>query len=111
MLTLYDRLPELSVEPCHHRLTVVVVIFVTTRFDGVVGADLSPFPAGAAELADPSKSSAAVNTRIVISIMSRERFRVVMSRLLLTKSVQITVTRVQGLHPHQRTRWSDTHAG
>jgi hypothetical protein len=84
MLTLYDRLPELSVEPCHDRLTVVVVIFVTTRFAGAVGADLSPFPA-AAELAAPLKSSAAVNARIVIPLMSRERCRVVMSLLLLTK--------------------------
>ena len=95
MRTLYERLPELSVEPCHDRLTVVVLIFVTTRFDGVVGADLSPFPV-AAEEAGPLKSSVAVSARIVIPIVSREKCRVVMSRLLLTN---VCVTRVQGLHP------------
>jgi hypothetical protein len=83
MLTLYDKLPELSVEPCHDRLTLVVVIFVTTRFAGAVGADLSPFPT-AAELAGPLKSSAVVNAKIVIPMIRRESCRVVMSLLLLT---------------------------
>src|SRR5215213_3698200 len=111
MRTLYDKLPELSVEPCHDRLTLVVVIAVTTRLLGAVGADRSPLPP-AAELVDPLKSSAAVKARIVIPMIRRERCRVVMDLLLLTKGpFQITVTRVQGLHPHQRTHRSDTHAG
>jgi hypothetical protein len=87
----------------------VVVILVTTRLLGVVGAERSPLPP-AAELVDPLKSRPAVNAKIDIPMIRRERCRVVMGLLLLPSPVQIVSLRVQGLHPHQRTQRSDTHA-
>ena len=79
--TLYDNLPELSVDGLQLRLTLVSVTAVATRLVGVVGADRSPL---AAELTGTLKRSPATKANTVIAIIRRERHREVMTILLLT---------------------------
>src|SRR5215208_870388 len=74
MRTLYERLPELSVDAPQLRLTLVSVMLVTTRFVGAVGADLSPLPA--AELIGPLKKRLVVRASVAIPRVRRERCRV-----------------------------------
>src|SRR5689334_12436186 len=80
MRTRYESFPELSVDPCHFRLTEVSATPISIRFAGAVGAERSALPA---ETICPLKSSNAVNANAAVEMISRENDRVVIERLLL----------------------------